>query len=68
LVGTHEGNNDEVIEQSKLDAMTWSEPTIWADGKSDNKHYPYWNPVLFKPRNQNEIYLYYKVGPDPREW
>lgn len=68
FAGTHEGNNDVVIWGSEFDGNNWTEPTIWADGKFENKQYPCWNPVLFKPQHQNEIYLYYKVGPNPRQW
>ena len=33
----------------------------------EGKSYPCWNPVLIK-NDENTIFLYYKVGPNPREW
>lgn len=33
----------------------------------DGSRYPSWNPVLFQPQN-GPLFLYYKVGPSPREW
>jgi len=67
FAGTHEGNQDVKIWGSTYDGEKWSEPTIWADGISD-KTYPCWNPVLFRKNNDQTIYLFYKVGPNPREW
>lgn len=39
-----------------------------ADGKLDDvEQFPAWNPVLFK-NSEGLVYLFYKVGPNPREW
>ena len=38
-----------------------------ADG-SGEKRYPTWNPVLFQPRGNAPLQLYYKVGPSPQTW
>lgn len=66
--GSHEGNKDVVIWGSIFDNETWSQPNIWADGWLDNVQYPCWNPVLFRQKGKKEIFLYYKIGPNPREW
>ena len=66
--GSHEGHADVAIWGSMYDGDRWSQPSIWADGKTDDKAYPCWNPVLFKPKGDSKIYLYYKVGPNPRAW
>jgi predicted neuraminidase len=63
--GSHEGNKDVVIWGITGDEV----PKIWADGKvNDTLQYPCWNPVLFRAERETKIYLYYKVGPNPREW
>ncbi len=46
---------------------TWNIPVMVADGVVQEKRYPCWNPVLFTKDN-GEVVLYYKVGPDPRTW
>lgn len=67
--GSHEGGKDVVIWGARSDGKTWSSPEIWADGKvNDSLRYPCWNPVLFRSKKEKIIYLYYKVGPNPREW
>lgn len=69
FAGSHEGAGDVAIYGSRLVNGAWSEPEIWADGVvNDTLGYPCWNPVLFRAKNENTIYLYYKVGPNPREW
>jgi len=69
FAGTQEGKNDVKIWGSIFDGTKWSEPQVWADGLSDNNsQYPCWNPVLFRKNQNSEIYLFYKVGPNPREW
>src|SRR6478752_745539 len=66
--GSQEGSNDVVIWTSVLKKGAWSKPLSVADGVIDNTHrYPTWNPVLFKEKS-GTLYLYYKVGPNPREW
>ncbi|WP_293913480.1 MULTISPECIES: exo-alpha-sialidase [unclassified Sphingobacterium] len=67
--GTHEGNKDVAIWSSAFDGQKWSVPKQIADGISnDTVQYACWNPVLFKAKEDNTLYLYYKVGPNPREW
>ncbi|MFE7085107.1 exo-alpha-sialidase [Sphingobacterium spiritivorum] len=67
--GTHEGNKDVVIWSSAFDGQKWSAPVSVADGIShDTVRYACWNPVLFKAKEDNTLYLYYKVGSNPREW
>lgn len=66
--GTHEGSNDVVIWMSIKDKKGWSKPASVANGIiSDTLRYPCWNPVLFKDQS-GLLHLYYKVGPNPREW
>lgn len=66
--GTGEGRPDVCIYTSiKIDGK-WSSPELVADGIiSDTLRYPCWNPVLFKKDN-GDIILFYKVGPNPRDW
>lgn len=67
--GTHEGNKDVVIWGVRSEGKGWSKPEVWADGRMDDSlQYPCWNPVLFRAKNEKTIYLYYKVGLNPREW
>src|SRR5690606_623321 len=64
-----EGNKDVVIYGARYLNGVWETPQIWADGKvADTTQYPCWNPVLFRGNKEEELYLYYKVGPNPREW
>ena len=66
--GTHEKHPDVCIYISKEKRGKWSTPLLVADGiVNDTLRYPCWNPVLFKKDN-GDIVLYYKVGPDPRGW
>lgn len=67
--GSHEGNKDVVIWGSTFNGKQWSDPIVWADGRiDDTTQYACWNPVLFRAKGDQEIHLYYKVGPNPREW
>jgi predicted neuraminidase len=34
---------------------------------NDTLRFPSWNPVLFQP-SKGKLFLFYKVGPNPREW
>jgi predicted neuraminidase len=61
--GDHEGAADVAIWLSERDARGWSAPRKVADGGAQ----PAWNPVLFQPQ-QGPLQLYYKAGPNPREW
>lgn len=67
--GTREGHSDVCIyTSSKTEEGEWSIPVKVADGiVNDSLQYPCWNPVLFK-RDNGDIILYYKIGPNPREW
>lgn len=69
FAGSHEGGKDVVIYGSRKVDGKWLDPVIWADGRiNDTLRYACWNPVLFKASKENTVYLYYKVGPNPREW
>ncbi|WP_437920977.1 sialidase family protein [Sphingobacterium sp. LRF_L2] len=63
--GSHEGNKDVVIWGARYVDGKWTEPKVWAEAEEAN---PCWNPVLFRTAKENKIYLYYKVGPNPRAW
>lgn len=65
--GTHERHQDVCIYLSSNINGTWSVPVKVADGAEDGTKYPCWNPVLFA-LNNGIIVLYYKVGPNPRQW
>jgi len=68
FAGTREGNKDVGIWLSTQEEGKWSEPVLIADGViSDTLRYPSWNPVLFKAK-EGKLFLFYKVGPSPREW
>ncbi len=62
--GTREKHPDVGIWCSRRDASgTWSDPEKIADEAA----LPHWNPVL-ADAGREEVVLFYKVGPDPREW
>lgn len=66
--GTHEGHKDVRIWLAGFGNGRWSDPEVIADGVvSDSLQYPTWNPVLFRSR-EGRLFLFYKVGPSPREW
>ncbi len=65
--GTEEKAPDVCIYTSLNQNGKWSKPVMAADGIHEGKQYPCWNPVLFK-RDNGDVILYYKVGPDPRTW
>jgi len=68
--GTEEKNPDVGIWLSHKNGINemWSKPIEAANGLVDeNLRYPCWNPVLFRP-TEGPIMLFYKVGPNPREW
>ncbi len=66
--GTKEKNKDVGIWLSSQEEGNWSKPVEVANGiQDDGTRYPCWNPVLFQPKD-GPLYLYYKVGPNPREW
>lgn len=66
--GSAEGAKDVVIWTSMLEKGTWSKPVVVASGIiNDTLRYPTWNPVLFRDQ-KGLLRLFYKVGPNPREW
>ena len=66
--GTRESNPDVCIWLANYEKGKWSKPEKIADGIiNDNLRYPCWNPVLFKTA-EGKLFLYYKVGKNPREW
>ena len=65
--GTAEGHRDVEIWFSQHREGQWTVPRSVANGvQKSGERFPCWNPVLF--RNGDELRLYYKVGPNPREW
>ncbi len=66
--GTEEKNPDVCIWFSNNDDDGWSAPREVANGiQQDGIRYPCWNPVLYQVKG-GQLMLFYKVGPDPREW
>jgi alpha-L-rhamnosidase len=66
--GTYERHPDVCIYTSRMVDGQWSEPVNAADGiQEDGSRLPTWNPVLFQVPD-GELQLYYKIGPNPREW
>ncbi|MGP8330454.1 MAG: sialidase family protein, partial [Methanosarcinaceae archaeon] len=66
--GTKEKNKDVGIWISRLLENSWTKPMEVANGvQEDGSRYPCWNPVLFQPK-EGPLMLFYKVGPNPREW
>lgn len=68
FAGSQEGAPDVGIYLTTKKKDHWEKPILVADGViNDSLRYPCWNPVLFQPRD-SILYLFYKVGPNPREW
>ncbi len=68
FAGTHEGHKDVGIWLSVEEKGQWKPPVLVANGiMNDSIRYPCWNPVLFKAK-EGKVFLFYKVGPNPREW
>jgi predicted neuraminidase len=66
--GTKERNPDVCIYVARLENGQWTEGAEVASGvQPDGKRHPTWNPVLFQPA-EGPLILFYKVGPNPREW
>ncbi|MEP7259269.1 MAG: sialidase family protein [Flavitalea sp.] len=66
--GEDEGDKGVCIWISIFTNGKWSAPKQVADGiASDTVRYACWNPVLFT-KDDGKVFLYYKVGPSPREW
>jgi len=66
--GSHESNPDVGIWTSICRNGSWSNPQKVADGTINDKLYPTWNPVFFQHPSSDTLFLYYKKGPNPREW
>jgi len=67
--GTREGDKDVGIYVSYHDGLNWSSPMQVADGvQHDGLRYPCWNPVLYQASGDGPTILFYKVGPNPRDW
>lgn len=68
FAGTHERHPDVGIRVSHLEDGQWTRPVEVANGViNDELRYPCWNPVLFQAPD-GPLLLFYKVGPNPREW
>lgn len=66
--GTAERNPDVGIWVSLYQNEQWTTPVEVANGvQKEGKRYPTWNPVLLQIPGK-ELILFYKVGPNPREW
>lgn len=66
--GTHERHPDVGIWVARQLDGQWTTPVEVANGiESSTNRYPTWNPVLFQP-SEGPLLLFYKVGPNPREW
>ena len=65
--GTREGAKDVGIWFSRRVGGKWTAPVEVATGVIIDAQFPTWNPVLFELR-KGELALFYKVGPNPREW
>jgi predicted neuraminidase len=66
--GTAERNPDVGIWLARFNGKHWSKPVEIDNGMhADGKLYPCWNPVLFQ-LSKGPLLLFYKVGPNPREW
>ncbi|NNE92108.1 MAG: hypothetical protein HKN23_10710 [Verrucomicrobiales bacterium] len=67
--GTKEKHDDVGIWVSYHDGGGWSAPKEWANGvQHAGLRYPTWNPVLFQPPGDAPTMLFFKCGPNPREW
>lgn len=66
--GKYEGAKDVGIYISAYKNKKWSTPKELIQPLIKNGDtLPCWNPVLFKSKSNN-LYLFYKVGKNPREW
>lgn len=66
--GKHEGSKDVKIWTSVNQKDKWTYPVAVAEGNFGTAGtFPLWNPVLFKS-SENKLFLFYKAGPNPREW
>lgn len=67
--GTREKHPDVGIWVSRRESGRWTPSVEVANGvQADGSRHPTWNPVLFQPRGNAPLQLYYKVGPSPQTW
>lgn len=67
--GSREGKADVGIWSSYHDGQKWSRPLQIADGVQHQAlRHPCWNPVLYQPPGDAPTLLFFKVGPNPRQW
>ncbi|EGF24704.1 exo-alpha-sialidase, partial [Rhodopirellula baltica] len=68
FAGTRERDPDVGIRVSRHENGQWTDSVEVVSGvQSSMLRYPTWNPVLFQP-SEGPLMLFYKVGPNPREW
>ncbi len=66
--GSYEGSSDVCIWSAEYQHQQWKNPQRLVCGiSSSGEPLPCWNPVLF-PVSGDTLILYYKQGPNPREW
>ncbi|NJB84280.1 alpha-L-fucosidase [Lewinella marina] len=66
--GSHEGAKDVGIYASNREGGSWSEPRqLVTPLVTEGDTLPCWNPVLYRSLG-GKLYLFYKVGKNPREW
>ncbi|UTF61549.1 exo-alpha-sialidase [Gilvimarinus sp. DA14] len=66
--GLHERHPQVAIYFARQQEGKWQSAQQVATGQqADGSWLPTWNPVLFQPP-QSDLHLFYKVGPNPREW
>lgn len=66
--GPYEKHPDVGIWISRHLKGRWTKPVEVVNGiQNDTLRFPCWNPVLFQP-DSGPLMLFYKVGPNPREW
>ena len=67
--GTKERNPDVAIWFARQRDGRWETPVQVADGvQAGGPRQPTWNPVLFQAPGGGALWLFYKVGPTPRDW
>lgn len=69
FAGRYEGHRQVGIRYTvRHPSKAWGPASEVAHGQlNDALQYPCWNPVLL-PAQDGVLHLYYKVGPNPREW
>ena len=66
--GSQEGKKDVAIFYGKINSEGKVVPREVGNGViNDSVRFPCWNPVLFRKKG-GQLVLFYKVGPNPREW